>query len=235
MKVEVVGTTGDDIVITRRYHDNGDNEVFTITEDGNSVEILHEEENQYFNFSISLEEILSLFNADEVIIEIPTSVLIDTIDISVSNGTIDVESVGLDVLIVEGQNGAINVTNVIGNEIDLSSSNASITVRNAKALATLNVTTSNGKIRIEDTDSEEYVLHTSNGKIILSSLNVLSQNGITLEARTYNGDIDLTDVYVSEVDLYTSNGDITYNNEDQSFNPDVEHTTLNGDYEGNVH
>ena len=41
-----------------------------------------------------------------------------------------------------------------------------------------------------------YDLHTSNGKIIVDNLNVVSYDGITLYARTSNGAIEMNEVYV---------------------------------------
>ena len=86
MKVEVVTTSGDDLVITRIHSEDVKNETFSIVENTDSVVITHELPSFVWNFGFSLENLAQLYNRDEIIIEVPEGVELALIDIKTTNG-----------------------------------------------------------------------------------------------------------------------------------------------------
>ena len=80
-----------------------------------------------------------------------------------------------------------------------------------------------------------YDLYTSNGRIIVDNLNVLNQDGVSLDVDTSNGSIVMNEVYVDKITLDTSNGDIDFYNTDTDFLPaSFEKDTSNGHINTNV-
>ena len=236
MDVEVIPTVGNEIIITRTYTET-EGEDFQIDTDSipNQLTIIHDMPNQVFNFGVSIEDLVGLINKDEIIIEIPMELLVNEVDIYVTNGTVKVDGFEMSTLTVEGSNGKIVLNDLVVNgNTSIQSSNAQMDVKNVIGNGDLKVKTSNGTIYVRSSAFINYDLDTSNGPIKLEDLNVEDKNGLTLVADSSNGRIELTNVYVSEVDVDTTNGNIRYFNDDQTFDVDFERDTTNGSVETNV-
>ena len=237
MNVEIVTTSGSDLVITRTYSEDVENEVFQINESTDGVVITHELPRFIWNFGFSLENLAKLYNRDELLIEVPEGVELELIDVETTNGRVELEDVQALNIAVYTSNGEISVENVtVEDDLDLRTTNGQIRVVEASATlgGALTANTSNGKITVMYVTFNTINLDTSNGKIIGEQVNLDKRTGTSLIADTSNGSIIMDEVYVSVVDLDTSNGDITYNNEDLTYSVDLTTDTSNGNITGNV-
>jgi uncharacterized membrane protein/DUF4097 and DUF4098 domain-containing protein YvlB len=233
MNVEIKTGTSDDVVITRTYHEV-EGEEFDYDFSDNTITITHSLPTSIINFDVSLEEILSLFNEASIVIEVPSTMVFDSLDINVENGTIDIATIDASDITLDGSNGSITITDVSLDNMTIHSSNAKVVIRDVVGTSILDVETMNGRIVMSDTSFQEYNLITMNGDLILDNINQDLQDGVYMDAYTSNGDIELNNVYVAEVVAETINGNIDYNNEDESFDVDFESDTSNGHVDGNV-
>lgn len=230
MNIEVIPTIGNEIIITRTYREDSEADydvVFDVAD--NQAAIIHDLPNTVFNFKLSIKDIFAFLQEDELTIEVPMELLLGDVTISNTNGTVDLYNLTVDELYVDGSNGKIELNSMtINGDAIIKSSNAVMEVKDSIGTGELVVLTSNGKIIIRDSAFIDYDLRTSNGRIILENLNVESKNGNDLYAKSSNGSLDFTDVYVAKVDANTSNGDIDYVNTDLNFDVDFESSTSNG-------
>lgn len=236
MNIEVKQTYGDEIIITRTYLE-GSSAVYNVSfdETNNIISISHDTPNEIFNFGFSIEKIFSFIKTDTLVIEVPIGMLVDVVDIDASNGTVLIDGIDLEEVIINGGNGRITLNDMeISGDANIESSNAAMEVKHVTGNGELYVKTSNGKITISNTAFQTYELRTSNGKIVLSQLNVDDKDGVTLEAQSSNGALEFTGVYVAKVTANTSNGDIDFHNEDLSFIIDYDGHTSNGSESVNV-
>lgn len=233
MKIEVKPTSGNEIIITRNYYEGEG--VFTVefNEDLDELTIIHDEPTQIFNTINSFEDLIQLLNNDTLVIEVPEDLLLDVVDIKVSNGEVDFSGIDARSITVIGSNGAVNLDSVNSDTVIIKSSNAYLSVKDSSGLS-LTLETGNGKIMVRESSFNNYNLDTSNGRIELSNLNLEFKDGVELDADTSNGKVILKDVYVATVDLKTSNGDIEYFNDDETFNVDFTRKTSNGQITTNV-
>lgn len=134
---------------------------------------------------------------NKVVIYLPVSVLGYALDISTSNGSIDMTDI----------NGLISA--------DFGSLNGAITLENITLTEELSITTSNGKIMLTNVSSNGAIdLKTSNGDI-----DVINLTADNLEATTSNGSIEIEihgayEEYRIEMD--TSNGNMYIDGEKKS-------------------
>jgi len=236
MDVQVIPTVGSDIVVTRTYLEDSQ-ATYSVDFDlvTNQINIIHDLPIQVFNFGLSIEDIFTWFQNESIVVEIPQDLLMDLIDLTVTNGTVEVNNFTLTDLIVDGGNGTITIRNMVAsNDINIESSNAAMYVSDSIGANELYVKTSNGKIVIRDSAFSTYELRTSNGKILLENLNVELLDGVDLKAVSSNGALDFSNVYVAHVDARTSNGNINYVNANTSFDVDFERNTSNGQITTNV-
>jgi len=236
MNVEIIPTLGDEIVVTRTYReDSKATYTVTIDEVNHTINVKHDLPNQMFNFSVSIEDIFSFLHKEEVVIEVPLDLILKDVDVETTNGTVTVYNLRLDDLTVDGSNGKIKVDLVTATgDVKLDSSNAVMEVKDSNGYGLLEVDTSNGRISVKNASFDDYILETSNGKIILESLNVALKDGVDLYARSSNGSLNFKEVYVAKVDIRTSNGDIDYVNSDLTFDIDLTRSTSNGQITSNV-
>lgn len=231
--VEIRPTQRDDIYISYTYTDKQEFEI-DIDEANHTITLTQEV--KMINF-FSIQDIAWWFTGgSDIIIEVPEELMFGTLDVSIVNGDFDLEDVSVDTLEVDVMNGKIIVNQVLlDTDTTLEVTNGSIYVYDTVSLNSGTMTTVNGNVVLKNVVFDAYILRTENGKILLDDLNADLQEGLTLNAKTTNGAIDLNNVYVADVILRTTNGSIDYYNDDQSFilaNLDV--STLNGSYEGNV-
>ncbi len=231
--VEIKPTQREDIYISHTYTDNQD---FEIDVDQTNHTITLTQEISMVNF-FSIQDIAWWFSdGSEIVIEVPEELLFETIDVSIINGDFDLEDASVDTLIADVMNGKIMITNVmLDTDTILEVTNGSIYVYDTVSVNSGDMKTVNGNIVLKNVVFDAYVLRTENGKIMLDELNVDLQDGLTLDAKTTNGAIDLNNVYVADVLLRTTNGSVDYFNEDHTFIlDDLDVSTVNGSYEGNV-
>lgn len=237
MDVTVIPTVGDEIIVTRTYKSNDEATYSaTIDDTNNLVNINHDVPNQIVNWGLSLEQILSFIQRDSLVIEVPQDLLIEDIDLEVTDGKIELNGFELSgYLSVDGENGSITLRNmVVALDVTLDSSNAVISVNEVDGADKLVAKTSNGKIIIKNTSFKTYDLDTSNGKVVLEDLNVELKDGVSLNVHSSNGALEFENVYVADVYARTTNGDIDYYNDDESFDVDFDRNTSNGEISTNV-
>lgn len=158
---------------------------FEIETDGNQLDIINRTK-WYLGVSWGLFNLTSE-EYTKVEIKLPASVIDYEIDITTSNGTIDLN----DLLQLK--------------ELKLKSSNGTIRVNDVHVTDYFKLDTSNGKILVDDVSSDALmIVHTSNGGINID--NIIAEN---IDASTSNGAIEVRivgqyDNYRIEMD--TSNG-----------------------------
>jgi len=234
MEVEVYAVTGDEITITHTYTEDRNYNI-VVDDELNKITITNDKEDNFVIFN--LEQLLSLFNGgDKVVIEVPEYLLLDYVNIESSNGRVQIRNLSINEIGIVTLNGAISLDTItVNGDISAKTSNGDVKVKHIIGQYDLDVSTSNGRIILDDLEMRNYDLHTSNGKIIVDNLNIVSYDGITLYARTSNGAIDMNEVYVADIDIKTTNGDIDFYNTDTSFLPDsYEKDTSNGTINSNV-
>jgi hypothetical protein len=234
--VSVIPTTSDDIIVTRTYNEESEaTYVVGFNEDTNTVDITHDMPNQIIHFGLSIEDIFSFIQSEEVVIEVPMELYLQVINIESSNGQVEIYNIEGNEVYVDGSNGKITLSNLtLDGDATIESSNAVMEVKDVTGSGELYVKTSNGKIIISDTAFDTYYLKTSNGRITLRRLNDQNQDGVSLRAESSNGPLDFEEVYVAEVIARTSNGSIDYHNEDLTFEVDYDGSTSNGSESVNV-
>lgn len=231
--VEIKPTQREDIYISHTYTDNQE---FEIDVDQANHTITLTQDISMVNF-FSIQDITWWFSGgSEIVIEVPEELLFETLDVSIINGDFELEDASVDTLIADVMNGKIMITQVmLDTDTTLEVTNGSIYVYDTVSANSGDMKTVNGNIVLKNVVFDAYVLRTENGKIMLDELNVDLQDGLTLDAKTTNGAIDLNNVYVADVLLRTTNGSIDYFNEDHTFIlDDLDVSTVNGSYEGNV-
>jgi hypothetical protein len=145
----------------------------------------------------------------EVHLYIPSTSTLDTLDIHSSNGkfNLDINYTFANVNL-STSNGDIDVSNISADTLKLTSSNGDINLDNLIINDWISADTSNGKILMNDIVSDQIDADTSNGKIDAKDI---TSPDITLE--TSNGKIYISIIGDKEdyrVSLDTSNGDKTY-------------------------
>ena len=231
--VQIVPTLGTELTVTHNYYEDYDYEL-VVDPNTNTVTITN---NVPTSISWNFESIFFLFrDAEEVIIEVPVDLLINDIDVKVINGTVKIMDIEATQIDIDTANGKITLDEItIGSNVTLYTSNGEINIQNVIGTYDLNATTSNGRIYIRNTEFLNYNLETSNGAINLANLNVVNQDGVSLDAKTSNGSIILEDVYILDVILDTSNGDIEFFNSDLTYIvEDLETDTSLGNISTNV-
>ena len=145
-------------------------------------------------------------NYFKVLIYIPSGLINYDLDITTSNGAIELA----------------DLTNL--NDIDFSSSNGAIKLESAEVKGALKAITSNGKISLSDVIALESInLHTSNGEIELLSITTND-----LKAETSNGaiNVDIIGSYDDyRIELDTSNGSTYIDGDEKNdsvYNPSLD-------------
>ena len=231
--VKIIPSTRDDIYITHNYVDKLGFEI-TIDEENNNINMTQDIE--YFNFFI-IYDIATWFNSgNEIIIEVPEELLFEILDIEIANGDFEIDNFTVDSLSVAVTSGKIVVDQMeLNGYTGLGVTNGSIYVYDTNSIDDVRMTIVNGNIVVKNVVFYNYIFKTENGKIKLDNLNTELQTGLSINAQTTNGSIDLYNVYVADVSLTTTNGSIDYFNDDTSFILDqLDTSTVNGSYEGNV-
>lgn len=236
MEVEVKTTNGTEILVSHRYKEFED---FTIDLDTDTNTLTLKNEGDNLNFITSFEDFLLLFGPrNRVVIEIPENLVLSSVDVETFNGYIKVHDVMVKEVTANTLNGDVKVYDLdLVEDLDISTSNGKILVENVDAPnETLKATTLNGDVEVKSSNFKNYNLSTGNGMIELTRLNIVSKDGISIDAITGNGDIRLEDVYVSTISLETGNGDIYYNNDlDKTWEPNsYSKETGNGSLYGNM-
>jgi uncharacterized membrane protein len=233
VNVKLVPSTRDGIYVSHTYTDKQEFEMI-IDEDNNSITMTQDLMNiSFFNFG----DLINWFSGgNEIIIEVPEELLFDTLDIEIINGDFEIENFSVDSLSVDVSNGKIIVDQMIlGSNTVLDVNNGSIYVYDTISNDGVSITTVNGNIVVKNVEFDDYVFSVDNGKIKLDDLNTDLQDGQSINAKTTNGSIELNNVYVKGVTLRTTNGSIDYYNDDTSYIlDDLDTSTVNGSYEGNV-
>jgi uncharacterized membrane protein len=233
--VQIVVTDSDAITIIHKYYED-DDFTYEFDYENNVLTLSTELENR---FIWDVTTIFQLFSENySVRIEVPSDLLVDSVDISTDNGEVQLRNVDIDTIDIETSNGAVEVFNVnLVDNVTIRTTNGVITIKNVtvSGYGVVDVFSSHGAITIENTNFMEYDIETTNGRVDLTNLNVSGQDGVSLEVDTSNGPIDLENVYVDEINLETTNGDIDFFNDDTSFIPsEFERDTTNGDINTNV-
>ena len=145
-------------------------------------------------------------NYFKVLIYIPAGLINYDLDITTSNGAIDLS----------------DLTNL--NDVDLNSSNGAIKIENAEVKGALKAITSNGKIIFTEVIALESInVHTSNGEIDLSNITTND-----LKAQTSNGpiNVDILGNYDDyRIELDTSNGSTYIDGDEKNdsvYNPSID-------------
>jgi uncharacterized membrane protein len=235
MNVTVIKTTGTDIVITRKYQEDDDKTYSVDSSDDSQLTIIQEVSDRVFNFKLSIEDILSFMNRDELIVEIPEGLVLEQIDLNVLDGNVDLYDLEAEFVAFNGTNGSVYLSNIsVTYGVDVQTTNGTITVIDSYGQEDLVLFTTNGNLIVRNLVFDGYDLDSTNGDINAEELNVLDKSGSAFDAMTTNGEIILSEVYCGMVELLTTNGDITYINEDTSFSVDLTRHTTNGSIETNV-
>lgn len=233
MDIEIITVTGNEINVIHNYNQERDFKI-SLNEETNTVYISNKVETRIIT---SFKDLLSLIGIrDKITIEIPDNLILTKADISTKNGYIIVSDIVLDSLDVKTFNGSISMKDIeVQDDIMASTLNGRIYVENIIATDySLIASSSNGSVVVKNSVFKIYDLYTDNGDINIQNLNVNNKDGLVLNAKTSNGDIKLTNVYVLTVDLKTSNGDIEYNNADNFTLLRYTKDTDNGKITGNV-
>ena len=232
--VEIIPVLGTEMKITHKYEDLNNFEI-DIDTDTNTLTIINIDTTQ-FHWTDFRTIFFFLGDRDSIVVEVPVDMLLGDVDITTYNGEVRIFGVELGQLDIVSSNGKIILDEIIiNNDVTIHTSNGEINIKEVTGTYDLNATTSNGRIYIRDVEFTKYYLETSNGKIILTNLNVENLDGVILDAESSNGDIELSDVYVLDVTLDTSNGDIDYFNSDGTFEVDrLDTDTSNGNVSTNM-
>ena len=117
-------------------------------------------------------------------------------------------------------------------EIELRTTNAGFDVDNMELKSKLELTTTNGKIKLKNITSPDISVHSTNGEIELT--NIKSNDEVS--ADTTNGKIQANDVFCSELEMSTTNGSIRFENIDvlESVNARTTNGSIKGSVAGNM-
>ena len=241
IKVEIVLVSGDDVVLHHSYYEN-DNFTYSFDFDNNVVLIENDVDPQV-NIFWDPSELFSILSGDVgVRLEVPADLLLEDLDLTTTNATINLTNIDADDMLLRTSNANIIVSNsevtykmnlrtsnakidvsniIIGTDMTLNTTNGKIYVDNVTVLGTgeLFADTSNSSIQISDVNFSTYEIDSSNGGIRLSNLNVDLHDGLSLVLETSNASIDMEDVYVDVIVGETSNADIDFYNSDTTFHP----------------
>lgn len=162
------------------------------------------------------------FNSyNKVVVYLPVSVLGYALDISTSNGSIDMTDIsGLISADFGSLNGAITLENIaLSDELSITTSNGKITLINVTSNDAIDLKTSNGDIDVINLTAENLEATTSNGSIEIEIHGTYEEYRIEMDTSNGNMYIDgekksdgrynltLPDV----INLHTSNGSIKLN------------------------
>ena len=136
----------------------------------------------------------------------------NTVELSTSNGYIEVDKIEASDVSLKTSNGYIDAS-ITADDIDISTSNGRIT--GAFQGNEVNIDTSNGEIDIECGDGGDYTISTSNGRVVVE---VGSRGEFDITAS--NGSIDITVAGDFTFDLKTSNAQITVDADNVTYTVD---------------
>lgn len=186
IRVEFVQSENEDYYI--EYSVDDDYAVPQVTYENNTLKIKQEERGFFINIDFQ-----GWFSGQEkyVKIYVPKDAKLDDVDISTSNGRIEVkQQMELGTLKVDTSNGSVSVADVT-------------------CTGKVEVKTSNGSVKCDGTFYEEVVIKTSNGSVTLEGV---YESGV--DVKTSNGKIDAEidgDIDDYDIDIDTSNGSVIVN------------------------
>ena len=135
---------------------------------------------------ILIFDLIDLFFHDGagVIIEVPSDLIIEEVNLQTKNGNILVTGVETSKLALGTSNGNITVSDsLISFQMDATTSNGNLTFRNLTGASSLEAVTELGNINMNNVEFTIVELHSELGNITLDNL-CLAQDGIALIAQT---------------------------------------------------
>ncbi len=225
-----IKTHEDTHIFSSMTHSDRGEGTLVIDESNQTIEVQNEMPRFSFTF------LWDLFGeSDEVIIYLPEAIYLEHVDITTSNGSVDLEGLNVDTIDLNSKNGSFLFRDmVIKESLEGTTSNGSIEIHNTIS-PSIDLRTSNGRINLNDLTVNNGSFVTSNGRINGDTINTANDGSDTLFFRTSNGSIDISDVYAVDIELRTSNGNIDYFNTDLSFSPSrLVTNTSNGSINKNV-
>ena len=236
MDVEVVLTSGDEVVVKHTYYDDDE---FTYEFDYTTHTLTLTNDLDNAQFFLNFMDILRLVTENYAVrIEIPNTLVLDDITIHSTNGDITIRNVDASTVDIQTTNSEITLTNMnIDDDMTAHSSNGSILVKdiNVSGSGVLDLELTNGTIIVETVNFIEYYIETTNGSIYVKDLNDSTNDGDELVVGTTNGNVDLENVYVDNINIDTTNGNIDYYNDDETYLPTtLEMDKTNGNISTNV-
>jgi len=140
-------------------------------------------------------------------VKIPNDFKFESIDISISTGSVKCLASTLEQIKIKTSTGDICVENVLADTIDLSVSTGSVTVSEVTCKGDIKINVSTGKTNITDIDCKNVVSSGSTGDIFLK--NVIATEKFTVERST--GKVKFEGSDAAEILVKTDTGDVTGN------------------------
>jgi uncharacterized membrane protein/DUF4097 and DUF4098 domain-containing protein YvlB len=236
--VVIIPTESNTITVTHEYEDTQYDFMIEIDEETNQITIDQGMgDYKIFTWSeISVENIMKWIKPDTIIIEIPSTLLIDTIDLDIISGDMEISQVNARDIQINGSSGNVVVSDLqVENDLQITQVSSKIDVNHIESNGNISINNTSGSITISQTSFYDYSIHNVSGRIVLNELNTINQDGQEMDISCTSGDVDLTNVYVAQVDIELVSGDISFNNDDTSFNVDTNYNVVSGQISGNVH
>ncbi len=236
MDIDVVLSDDDSIHVYHQYNKLNEFSA-TIDDDTNQIIITEAHNNQIFSWDIST--LINLIGMKkELRIEVPQTLLLDEITVENVSGDIDIDNIDAESLTVQLTNGTIELQYIdVTTDIIINNTNGDISVLDSTSATngTLDIHNVNGRIAVRRSTFGDYDIDNDNGDIVLTNLNTVNQDGVSLVADNINGDIELTNVYILDITCDNTNGDIEYYNDDTGFVPNsFDADTVNGNVSTNT-
>jgi DUF4097 and DUF4098 domain-containing protein YvlB len=234
----IIPTESNTITVTHEYEDTQYDFMIEIDEETNQITIDQGMgDYKIFTWSeISVENIMKWIKPDTIIIEIPSTLLIDTIDLDIISGDMEISQVNARDIQINGSSGNVVVSDLqVENDLQITQVSSKIDVNHIESNGNISINNTSGSITISQTSFYDYSIHNVSGRIVLNELNTINQDGQEMDISCTSGDVDLTNVYVAQVDIELVSGDISFNNDDTSFNVDTNYNVVSGQISGNVH
>ena len=212
-EVVIIPSDTDQIVIT--YYES-EYDWFEVETDGEQLEIINRTK-WYIGISWGLFNIVS-DEYTKVEIQLPIAVIDYEIDITTSNGTIDLNDLTqLKELKLKSSNGTIRVNDVhVTDYFKLDTSNGKILVDNVSSDVLMIVHTSNGEINLDNVTTNDIDASTSNGPIEVRIIGQYEDYRVEMDTSNGSNYIDgeerndsvYNPLQSNEIKLDTSNGSI---------------------------
>jgi DUF4097 and DUF4098 domain-containing protein YvlB len=180
-------------------------------------ELTYSDSSPELNIEISRKWYFSIFTFDiftnkdyfKVLLSLPTSTTVENLDINTSNGELELNITNVfDSINLSTSNGRIDLVNFTVKDLVANSSNGDVMVDEISAINSINLKTSNGAIDLSKVTAPDIKANTSNGRITAEDIISEDISLDTSNGRIYLVVIGLKDDY--RVTLSTSNGDEIY-------------------------